>query len=152
MKLTLVRDYHGDDCTMGTLAFSTPGEDFVCQTMERPWIAMPGYKGGLSGKSCVPRGIYNLEVHRSEQHPHTWALVNPDLDVIHYEDPRRPSVRALVLIHIANYARELRGCIAPGRLRTLDGEGVRMVAQSRVAMIDIQRLVPWTNEHTLEIR
>lgn len=152
MKLTLVRDYRGDDCTLGVLSFSSAAEDFVCQSMERPWIAMPGFKGGLSGKSCVPPGVYNLAVHNSEAHPQTWALVNPDLDVVHYESEGRPGVRALVLIHVANYARELRGCLAPGRVRAIDDTGVRMVTQSRLAMADIKRLVPWTNEHVLEIR
>ena len=137
---------------MGTLSFSTPAEDFVCQTMERPWIAMPGYKGGLSGKSCVPEGTYRLVTHSSEAHPKTWALVNPDLDVVHYPEDGRDGVRALVLIHVANYARELRGCIAPGRLRTLDSSGTRMVAQSLFAMSDIKRLLPWDDSHTLEIR
>lgn len=152
MNLLLQRDYRGDTCTMGVLSFSTPAEDFVCQTMERPWIAMPGSKGGLSGKSCVPPGVYNLETHDSEAHPKTWALVNPDLDVVHYEGDGRSATRCLVLIHVANYSRELRGCIAPGRLRALDSYGERMIAQSKLAMIDIKRLLPWTNEHTLTIK
>lgn len=152
MKLLLIRELKSDTCTQGRLSFSTPGEDFECYTMERPWIALPGYKGGLSGKSCVPPGVYNLETHSSEAHPKTWALVNPDLDVVHWEDPYRSGVRSLVLIHVANFARELRGCIAPGRVRTKDASLVPMVAQSKLAMADIQRLMPWTNEHTLEIR
>lgn len=151
MRLLLTRDYHGDDCTQGTLSFSTPTEDFDCQTMERPWIESEFSKGGLSGKSCVPVGEYKLERHNSEAHPNTWALVNSDLDVIHYENAGRPDARCLVLIHVANYARELRGCIAPGRSRTVDVNGVRMVSQSRLAMVDIKRLVPWTDEHTLII-
>lgn len=152
MKLILIRDYHGDDCTQGKLYLQTPGEDYECFTMERPWIPLPGYKGGLSGKSCVPQGVYKLEVHSSEAHPKTWALVNPALDVVHYEDKERSGVRCLVLIHVANYARELRGCIAPGRQRTTDASLTKMVSQSKLAMADIQRLVPWTNDHTLEIR
>jgi Family of unknown function (DUF5675) len=152
MKILLRRDYHADTCTLGVLSFSTPSEDFVCQTMERPWIAMPGSKGGLSGKSCVPPGIYKLEPHNSEAHPNTWALVNPDLDVIHYEDPLKPYARALVLIHVANYARELRGCIAPGYSRAVDSEGTHMVTQSKRAMIDIKRLLPWDGSNTLEIK
>jgi hypothetical protein len=152
VNLLLRRDYRTDLCTQGVLSFSTPQDDFVCQTIERPWIPLPGYKGGLSGKSCVPPGVYNLEVHNSEAHPRTWALVNPDLDVIHYEDPQRPALRALVLIHVANYARELRGCIGVGRLRTIDSQGTRMVTDSRLTMAELQRMLPWTNEHTLEIR
>lgn len=152
MRLLLRRDYRSDDCTLGVLSFSTPAEDFVAQTMERPWIAMPGARGGLSGKSCVPEGVYRLERHNSEAHPNTWALVNPDLDVIHYEDRLHPEYRALVLIHIANRARELRGCIAPGRRRGVDDDGTHVVYDSRLAMIDLKRLLPWDDSHTLEIR
>lgn len=152
MKLTLHRDRPRDDCMLGVLSFSTPAEDFQCYTIERPWVPSPLSRGGLSGKSCVPRGTYALERHSSEAHPHTWALVNDDLDVIHYEDKDRPHVRCLVLIHVANYARELRGCIAPGRVRTVDASGAQMVASSKLAMLDIKRLVPWEDGHTLEVR
>lgn len=152
MKLLLRRDYLADNCTMGVLSFQTPAEDFVCQTMERPWIPMPGARGGLSGKSCVPKGDYELVHHSSEAHPNTWALVNHELDVHHYEDPAHPEWRALVLIHVANYARELRGCIAPGRGRAVDSEGTNMVTGSRLAMLEIKRLLPYEQAHSLEIR
>jgi hypothetical protein len=137
---------------MGVMSFSTPAEDFIAQTIERPWIPDPTYKGGQSGVSCVPVGTYKLEVHNSEAHPMTWALVNPDLDVIHWPDEAHPQIRALVLIHIANQVRELRGCIAVGRRRTTDQDGVMMVLDSRLAMDDLQRLLPYTNGHSLEIR
>jgi hypothetical protein len=150
MKIQLLRDYRGDDCTLGKLHVTAPGQDYVCDTIERPWIAMPGSRGGLSGKSCVPEGLYTLELHNSEMHPNTFALVNHDLDVHHWEDPAHPSWRALVLIHAANWARELRGCIAPGRRGV--SAGVRAVFNSRLAMLEIKRLVPWTEGHTLEIR
>lgn len=152
MKLLLNRDFRADNCTMGVLKFSTPTEYFECQTIERPWIPMPGSRGGLSGKSCVPAGDYKLVRHNSETHPNTWALVNPDLDVIHWEDPLRPLARCLVLIHAANYARELRGCIAPGTRRVITEDGTRMVTNSRLAMLEIKRLLPWDDSHTLEIR
>lgn len=153
MKLILIRDYNSTECTLGRLHISAPGQDFECDTMERPWVPMPGTRGGLSGKSCVPKGTYSLERHSSEMHPDTWALVNSDLDVIHYEDRNRPLARALVLIHPANYARELRGCIAPGQRRTIDENGFHMVTSSRLAMLDVRRFVlPYPGEHTLEIR
>jgi hypothetical protein len=151
MKLILNRDYNHETCTMGTLFFQTPAQDFLCQTMERPWVPQSGSNGGFPGRSCVPRGTYRLMRHNSEAHPYTWALVNSDLDVIHYPDKLRPLSRCLVLIHVANYARELRGCIAPGYGRG-DSEGEKMVTQSRRAMLDIKRLLPWTDEHILEIR
>jgi hypothetical protein len=152
LKLLLRRDYRSDDCTLGVLSFSTPAEDYVAQTMERPWIKMPGARGGLSGKSCVPEGVYKLEPHSSEAHPNTWALVNPDLDVLHYEDQHRGHARCLVLIHVANYARELRGCIAPGFGRMVDDNGVHMVTNSRRAMSELKRMLPYSDSHELEIR
>lgn len=152
MKLLLQRDYHGDDCTMGVLSFSAPQQDFSCHVMERPWIPLPGHRGGLSGKSCVPPGYYKLERHNSEAHPHTWALVNPELDVVHYEDPLRTYLRCLVLIHVGNYCRESRGCLLPGRSRSLDDLGVKMVTQSRLTMIELKRLLPWDDSHELVIK
>lgn len=152
MNLALTRDYLADNCTLGKLTFQTPAQDFSCDTIERPWVPTPLSRGGLSGKSCVPRGLYLLEPHSSEAHPDTWALVNPELDVVHYEDRLHPNLRCLVLIHVANYARELRGCIGVGTGRMKDGEGVNMVTGSRVAMINLQRLLPYGEQHLLEIR
>ena len=152
MKLILHRDYRSDQCTLGTMTIVTPTESYTCQTMERPWIALPGHKGGLSGKSCVPEGLYKLERHNSEAHPMTWALVNPDLDVTHWPLPHGQYSRSLVLIHVANFASELRGCIAPGGTRVKDDHGTWMVTSSRKAMLDIKRLLPWDDSHTLEIR
>lgn len=152
MKVLLRRDYRADNCTMGVMSFSTPTDDYLAQTMERPWIPMPGARGGLSGKSCVPVGDYQLVRHSSEVHPNTWALVNSDLDVIHWEDPNRPNARCLVLIHAANFARELRGCIAPGTRRAVTAEGVHMVANSKLAMLELKRLLPYEDQHSLEIR
>lgn len=151
MKLKLHRDWRADDCTQGVLSLSTPTEDLLCQTIERPWVRTLDARGGRVGVSCVPTGVYRLERHNSEAHPNTWALVNSDLDVIHYEDPQRPLARCLVLIHVANFARELRGCIGVGFGRAVDEEGVRMVTNSRRALIELKRLLPWTDEHTLEI-
>lgn len=152
MKLLLVRDYKGADCNQGKLSFSTPAEDFLADTIERPWIPSPVCRGGLKSRSCVPPGIYRLERHNTEAHPHTWALVNPLLDVVHVGDDTDERIRTNVLIHIANYAREVKACIGIGQSRGHDEHGYRSVVASRLAMIELQRLLPYTNEHTLEIR
>jgi hypothetical protein len=78
-------------------------------------------------------------------------LVNPLLHVVHYPEDGNPGDRALVLIHIANYARELRGCIAPGMSRLFIGS-TWMVQQSARAMAAIQAELSWTDNHTLSIR
>lgn len=152
MKLFLIRDYHSTECTLGKLHIPAAGQDFECHTIERPWIPTPLSQGGRKGESCVPRGTYELVRHNSEAHPNTWALVNPDLDVVHYEDRNRPNARCLVLIHVANFARELRGCIGVGFGRSKDDAGTRMVTQSKLAMLNLKRLLPYGDDHVLEIR
>lgn len=153
MKLTLLRDYKGPDCSLGKL--STDG--FSSETMERPWVPSPSAPCGKKGVSCVPPGFYRLVPHNSEAHPMTWALVNPKLWVYHWEQEVPPEhaafARTVVLIHVANRASELRGCIAPGRGRATEASGARMVTQSRLAMADLQAVLGWspTTEHLLEI-
>ena len=142
MNLLLIRDSDDGVCTLGTMTLSENGGSW--QTIERPWIMdLSGKPGGLAGRSCVPPGTYDLMIHDSETHPETWALVNSSLGVTHWG----PSQRSVVLIHPANVAAELRGCIAPGLIR-----GVRSVLRSRDAMVQLKAALPWVNGHTLEIR
>ncbi len=154
-RLTLTRTYKGSDCTMGTLTVA--GLDGIVKltfhTMEKPWVKSAKYAGGAKGVSCVPIGEYRLECHNSEAHPRTWALVNPLLGVVHWPAEASEGDRTVVLIHTANYASELRGCIAPGMGSHVDHiRGVRMVTESRRAMKLLQNLLTWSDDHTLEIR
>lgn len=140
--LTLRRDLDDGTCTMGTLTL----EGFTCQTIERPWIG--GALGGVPGRSCVPAGTYSLEKHNSEAHAFTWALVNESLGVSHYPVAGIP--RAACLIHPANFAYELRGCIAPGLTRFRNATGWQVVS-SRSAFGQLKDLLPWEDGHSLEI-
>jgi hypothetical protein len=148
VKLTLTRESTpGTDCTLGLLTVA----DLTLCTIERPWVAGPG-KGGTKGVSCVPPGTYRLVRHDTEAHPETWALVNEALDVVHLPgDSPSPHARTAVLIHAANWAHELRGCIAPGTRAGNDEQGRPMVMSSRQAMNLIRSRLPWV-EHELEIR
>jgi hypothetical protein len=42
----------------------------------------------------------------------TWALVNHELGVYHFDDPQ--AVRTGILIHVANHQWQLEGCIGIG--------------------------------------
>lgn len=150
VRLTLHRDQSGPDYTLGVFSAGK----LELQSIERPWIASPTGKGGTKGISCVPRGLYKLRTHTTELHPRTWALVNPDLDVLHWPDENHPFARTAVLIHVANYASELRGCIGLGLYRThsMSTRADRwMVSQSKAAVGALMALVTWTDDHTLEI-
>jgi hypothetical protein len=137
------------ECTLGLLFI----EGLSLVTMERPWIPSTVSRGGTKGVSCVPLGTYRLVRHDSELHPRTWALVNEDLDVVHLPgDSSNQSARTAVLIHVGNWASDLRGCIAPGTRTAIDAQGRYMVQESRKAMKLIQDTVPWVEGHTLEIK
>lgn len=102
MSLLLERFAYDPDYTMGRLVLP----DRILFTIEQPW------NNNTPGKSCVPDGEYDLLPHSSDDHPDVWALVNHALGVAHFPTAGVP--RAACLIHQANWARQLRGCIAPG--------------------------------------
>jgi hypothetical protein len=146
MKLT--RDDQSATRTLGRIDFEGGRPIY---TLERPWIAASLFAAddripcGRKGVSCVPPGPYQLVPHNSEAHPHTVALVNPDLWVYHFDEDvpadRRGFARTTVLIHPANYVSELRGCIAPGWLRAGD-----TIQQSRRAFDQLSTAWPSTLE------
>jgi len=153
MNLVLIRDTFTQFETLGTLTISN--QRF--HSVERPWIAgsSPGEDGGEPGLSCVPAGIYQLVLHDTLAHPKTFALVNAVLDVVHLP---APGFRSSVLIHSANWAYQLKGCIALGLGRipnTPEADRARAlwrVTSSLAAMSKFSRLIPWELGHTLEIR
>jgi hypothetical protein len=149
MKLIIRREpaQPSKDCTLGLLFVA----DLALVSIERPWIPSALTKGGTKGISCVPPGIYRLVRHNTDAHPNTWALVNEELDVVHYPGDGAAGARSAVLIHPANWAFELRGCIAPGTRTALDPAHGYMVQDSRKAMKLLQERMPWTNDHSLEI-
>lgn len=89
--------------------------------------------------SCVPDGRYELLRHARPNGDVVLALRNPDLGV-YYSAEHVPAEggRTLVLLHSANFARELQGCIAPGLALTIH-ENELMVTASRQAMVLVMR-------------
>lgn len=145
MEMMLQRDVNQPaptQCTYGVL--SLLGRTFP--TIERPWVDLDGFPGGDPQKSCVTAGRYRLERHNSEAHPNSLALVNATLNVYHLpaDIPRekRAYARSAILIHPANYAHELLGCIAPGKSRGKDPRtGEFSVWESRSACNEIRQLL-----------
>lgn len=112
MILTLTRYAYCETHTAGRVAF----DNFRIHTIERPWL------GNKPFKSCIPAGSYRVERRESVKFGSHW----------HVQDVPE---RSLILIHAANYASELSGCIAPGMRSTFDCKRmVPMVADSRKAM------------------
>ena len=73
-------------------------KDLVLKTLERPYANVPG----ATAPFCIPCGTYEIDFYDS---PHNKCIV-PLLKGV----PGRSEIE----IHIANYVRQLKGCIAVG--------------------------------------
>lgn len=111
--LKLVRTYQ-KKVTTGVLYMGTKE---LCKTIELAWLL------NEKGKSCIPKGTYKMVWTFSPSfRRNTWRLV----DV-----PNRDGI----LIHAANFTRQLKGCIAPCLSHAdLDKDGVMDGANSAKAM------------------
>jgi len=98
--LKLERFFYGDSCTMGTICW---GGNLI-YTMEDAW------KNNAIGQSCIPDGTYRCEpriFHRGGY---------PAIEITGVPN------RTHILIHRANTAADVQGCIAIGRdIRVLSG-------------------------------
>jgi len=117
-----------DTYILGRLWF----EGEAVYTLELPW------KNNKKDISCVPAGIYNVELTYSTKFKKKlWMLK----DV-----PNRTGIR----IHNANFVRELKGCIAPGlNKQDIDGDGIIDVVNSKKALSLMRDLMD--NKFKLEI-
>ena len=141
LTLLLQRDLKTPNETLGYLSL----RERKWPSIERAWIASPNSPAGRKGVSCVPPGEYRVVPHTTESHPRVWALLNPQLDVYHWDwevpQDKRGLARTVCLIHVANWASELRGCIAIGKLRTKDSKGTWMVERSRDAVNELRSVI-----------
>ena len=135
MKLILKRI----EINSGTFGKLYIDGDFICHTVERPW------KNNEAGVSCIPEGTYNITPHVSPKFGDCYILEQRTLGVTKFG----PSQRTHILIHPANHAGQLQGCIAPGRkLGTVGGHWA--VLNSREAFNKLMDLLGG-NAATLEI-
>jgi hypothetical protein len=144
MELTLQRTSQTADCTIGMLTL--PQTD-LC-TLELPWVPEAGFPSGAPDRSCVPAGIYQLVLHDTPKHPKSFALVNRALGVIHEPDPAFPNARVACLLHVANFIRDLEGCVGVG---TAVGADNCSILNSVIAYGEFTTAVPWVTGHTLTI-
>ena len=112
-------------------------------TVEQPW------NNNTPFHSCIPVGEYRLVPHSTTKYPFAWCMVNHDLGVSHQKEPGMQ--RYACLIHKANYASQLQGCIAPG-MRQGVVANQWAVQQSADAVELILDALPKDEEHRLIIQ
>jgi len=119
-------------------------DDTILTTIECPWIPFEKSLAGKPFESCIGYGMYRLEKHDGQKYKNTVALVSEELDVFHNSrDRENANQRFTCAIHIANYVRDIKGCIGVGLGLTIPGE---MITQSANAMkIFRQRIGEYTH-------
>ena len=116
MILRLVRNPSTPYGTFGTLT----GFDFDYNSMELPWVDTNGDGLGDPQKSCITPGEYECVWHTSPKYGPCYEVTG----VVG---------RSHILIHPANWASQLLGCIALGKGRgVLNGKPA--ITQSRDAI------------------
>ena len=111
--------------TQGYLHVINGIQSLSLQTIELPW------KDNKPNISCIPKGVYNYVKWYSP------TFKTTVIRILNVPD------RTNILIHPANFVRELRGCIAPGLgIKDIDGDGKLDVTKSRQALYNLLAIIP----------
>ena len=97
---------------------------YNCKTLELPW------KNNEQRVSCFPDGKYKCKKRYSKKYSwHIHILNVPN--------------RTFILIHAANFVRQLLGCVAVGKDFTdIDGDGLRDVTSSKATLKKLLSFLP----------
>lgn len=89
---------------VGTFGTLYDGNEIICRTVEKPW------NNNKKSESCFPAGHYEVRRHESPSKGDCFSISNPDVGVT----VNGPSLRTHCLFHVANYPRDVEGCVGPG--------------------------------------
>lgn len=126
MKVKIQRILKNEHQVLGILTIFDDNDfpKWECRTLELP------DKENQKRISCIPEGEYEVVKRNSAKYG----------DHFHIKDVIG---RSYILIHNANYARQLKGCIAVGLAHTdIDGDGWRDVTRSKQTLKDLNRELP----------
>ena len=98
---------------------------FEFKGIELPW------RDNKPRVSCIPANLYQCTAVRRSS--------NGKYAILIHDVPGRSEI----MIHTGNYARQLLGCLAPGReFADIDKDGIIDVTSSRATMDEIQKHIP----------
>lgn len=106
-------------------------------TVEKPWINNTPYE------SCIPDGEYTLEPHNSNKYGDALFMIGNGVE---YQDSATAK-RFACLIHIANYEKDVVGCIGLG-----DRFMGHMVTNSRKSIKEFYDIANPKGFHSLIIK
>lgn len=114
--------------TTGTLSeVSVDNNRFM--GIEKPW------RDNAPFVSCIPAGIYTLVPYSSNKYPDVYAFEGGSVSI--KETP--PAKRYKCLIHVANWGRQVQGCLGLGLAELKGGE--LGVSRSRDAISELRQIL-----------
>jgi len=134
MNITLKRFISTDYGTFGVMTV----DDKKFYTVEKPW------QNNTPEISCVPDGNYTLTPHSSAKYGSVLCLVDKLKGITHFKEP--DSKRFACLIHVANYEKDVLGCIGLGE-KYLG----HMVTSSKKSIEEFYEICDPQKEHKLII-
>ena len=123
--------------TLGTFAvMNLSNVEFSGYTLELP------FKNNQRSTSCIPKGVYQVKKRSAKQ---SNSFNYEHFIVLNVEN------RDYILIHAANFKRQLRGCIAVGEHQfDIDNDGHKDITNSKKTLAKLIEILPDSFE--LEIR
>lgn len=137
-SLHLKRTQSTDKATIGELLVLDTFGDPLWKgfSMELPW------KMNREGVSSIPPGTYPLRWTVSPRFTREAQMKDPKAGNVSTFEVCNVPKRAGIRLHAANFAAQLKGCIAPGlALADLNGDGTLDVTSSRNALAEVERLL-----------
>lgn len=124
--------------SMGTIGIIKEDGKEICQTLEKPWVDVE--LDGISDKnvSCINADTYICKRVHSPKFGEVFEITNV---------PNRDHI----LIHNANFLRELLGCVAVG-LQSGESNGEYCVYKSKIALEHFMKNLEGVKEFRLEIK
>jgi hypothetical protein len=126
LTIQIIRDQKSNSQIQGQLFVINEKADIVfrCFTLELPW------KQNKPMVSAIPEGNYKIKKRNSPKYK----------DHLHILDVKD---RSWILIHNANYVRQLNGCIAVGENRIdIDRDGLTDVTNSVATLKKLVDMLP----------
>lgn len=130
LSLEITRLSDDSNQTLGEL--KVVGHPFNCKTLELP------YRDNKRRVSCIPCGVYNVVKRVSKKYGNHFHILNVEN-------------RDYILIHAANFVRQLLGCVAVGdSFKDIDNNGLKDVTNSKATLKKLLSIMP--NEFKIEIK
>lgn len=141
MRLRLLRSGETEIATPGRLV--TEDRELVLPTLEQPWWDNRPFL------SCIPPGFYALEPYVSQSSGPTWRMVGETVGAVK-ADLGGAVTRYGCQLDRANHARQLQGCVAPGRRMGRLGDELA-VMRSGDALAALRKVLVAGERHYLTI-